>query len=317
MTRQRVPRQRLPTEIPLDDGARMGTEDWRELERVRFCHWDRWLLRLALDEPAGLQTLARSFRRRVTSSRCPDPVAEAMLAQLADLETRLSSLGAAPAGVLDEVERASTWLRDKAARRVWQATSAMRRTSAMDRTPRRLLEARALSGNWSAFAVSPEPYFVELRRAIGDHRYGWRYTDLAILLLDSTAKRLSWTSKTDEHRLALHRAMLSVCVGAMEQVDDSMGAMGDHFREHERAYLDLLRAHAERPGLLRDLLELVVWEDYGLFRAVYDFLRALATRQADVALRELARIVRELRSAHLGYQLGKARALRNALLSGQ
>jgi hypothetical protein len=33
---------------PLDDGARNGTEHWRDFAGVSFCHWDRWLLRLAL-----------------------------------------------------------------------------------------------------------------------------------------------------------------------------------------------------------------------------------------------------------------------------
>lgn len=45
-------KQRLerPDEV-LDDGPRLGTEPWREIDGVRFCHWDRWLLRLALTEP--------------------------------------------------------------------------------------------------------------------------------------------------------------------------------------------------------------------------------------------------------------------------
>jgi len=301
-------RRRLPTEVPLDDGSRQGTETWREGDGVGFCHWDRWLLRLALEEAGGLQSLVRSFRRRMSSSRAPDPVAEAMLAQMTDLEARLTTIGVAPAEILDDVERASTWLRDKAGRRVWRATTAMRRT-------RKLLGARALSGNWSGFPVSPGPYLAELRSVVGDGRYGWRGTDVVIMLLDTTATRLLWTSNTDEHRLALHRAMLSVCVGTMEQVDDSLGSMGDYFREHEIAYLELLRAHVERPGILRDLLELVVWEDYGLFHAVEPFLRSLSARRADLAMLELARTIRELREAGLGYQLGKARALRRVVLA--
>jgi hypothetical protein len=52
---KREPRPTPPTEVPLDDGAREGTDAWREIGGVRFCHWDRWLLRLALDEPEGLR----------------------------------------------------------------------------------------------------------------------------------------------------------------------------------------------------------------------------------------------------------------------
>src|SRR5262245_44221025 len=77
--------------VPLDDGRRNGTEHWRDLGGIRFCHWDRWLLRFALDEPDGLRSIAATFEGRRTSRR-PNADAEAMLAQLADLELRLSKL---------------------------------------------------------------------------------------------------------------------------------------------------------------------------------------------------------------------------------
>ena len=143
-----------PTEVPLDDGTRYGTEPWREIEGVGFCHYDRWLLRLSLDEPEGLSSIMAEFRRRARRPGRADDVAEAMLAQLADLADRLASVGRVPKDVLDDVERESTWLRNKAFRRVWHATS-LRRTEAMTRTRRSVLEARAREGNLSAFPVSP------------------------------------------------------------------------------------------------------------------------------------------------------------------
>jgi hypothetical protein len=94
--RVRAPRVKLASEIPLDDGTRKGTEAWRDVDGVSFCHWDRWLLR-----------------------------------------------------------------RDKAFRRVWHAKS-IYRTEAMERTPRKMLEARARDGGWGAFPVSPAPYFARL-----------------------------------------------------------------------------------------------------------------------------------------------------------
>jgi hypothetical protein len=109
--------------VPLDDGARRGTDPWRQIEGVPFCHWDRWLLRLALDEPEGLRGIERSLRRRTSALNAPDVEAEALLAQLADLEARLTALGRMPATALDDIERASTWLHAKALRRVWHAAS--------------------------------------------------------------------------------------------------------------------------------------------------------------------------------------------------
>jgi len=312
--RHREPRPKLATTLPRDDGPREGTDAWREVGGVEFCHWDRWLLRLALDEPEGLRTIAREFRRRAASARGGDGVAEAMLAQVADLEARLARLGLTPDAVLDEVERASKWLHDKAFRRVWHATS-IRPTGAMQCTPRKVLEERALCGNWSAFAVSPARYAGELKAAVGDGWYDYRGTGLVVLLLHTACERVLWTAKGDDDRLAIHRAMLTVAIGAMEQVDDSLDELGQHFREHEHAYLELLGPRIERPGLLRDLLELVVWEDFGLFSEVEQFLAALPEVHADLAMRELARIVAELRGATLERQLAKARSLRRVLLT--
>lgn len=62
-------KRQLPEDRPLDDGARQGPETWRVIEGVEFCHWDRWLLRLALSEPDGLQSIASTFRSRRKARR--------------------------------------------------------------------------------------------------------------------------------------------------------------------------------------------------------------------------------------------------------
>lgn len=108
-------------ERPLDDGVRYGPEPWRTIDGIMFCHWDRWLLRLAIAEPGGLRAIAVEFRRRTRARRAGGSLdeAEAMIAQVTDLESRLAFLGRAPHEVLDDVERASEWLWKKAFRRVW------------------------------------------------------------------------------------------------------------------------------------------------------------------------------------------------------
>jgi hypothetical protein len=309
----RTPRPKLPSEVPLDDGPREGTDPWREIDGLRFCHWDRWLLRLALEEPDGLASIAREFRRRARVQRRGHDVAEAMLAEVADLDARLARLHCGPADVLDPVERASTWLRDKAFRRVWHATS-IRRTEAMLRTPRNLLEARAREGNWPSFPVSPGPYLARLRAIYRGGYFDYRGVGLVVLQLDIEGDRSLAAAASDDERLAIRRAVLGACIEAMAQVDDSGDHLGQHFREQEDAYLTQVLAYIERPGILRDLLELATWEDYGLFRELDAFLKRLAEPAADLAVRELARILSELRGADLEYQHGKARRLRKLVL---
>jgi hypothetical protein len=140
-------------------------------------------------------------------------------------------------------------------------------------------------------------------------RFNWRGAGLVVTLLETVVERLLSSAQTDDERLAIERAMLAASIGAMESVDDSLDELGQHFRDHEHAYLELLRGVAERPGLLRDLLELSICEDYGLFHELEPFLCTFTEPQADLALRELATIIAELRVSGLDYQLEKARRL--------
>ena len=312
-SRPRAPRVRPPSETPLDDGTRNGTELWRDVDGIAFCHWDRWLLRLSLEEPEGLTSIAREFRRRARGQRQQRDVAEAILAQVGDLASRLTRLGRAPADVLEAAERESTWLRDKAFRRVWHATS-IYRTQAMARTPRKMLEARAREGAWDAFPVSPRPYFARLDALYRGGYFDYRGVGLVVLQLEIEGDRMLMTATSDDERLAVRRAILGACIEAMAHVDDSGCEFGDHFRDREAQYLDAVRPYVERPDILRDLLELATWEDYGLFHHVHAFLGHLSEAAADVAVRDLARLISDLREAGLDYQLGKARRLRELVL---
>ena len=87
------------------------------------------------------------------------------------------------------------------------------------------------------------------------------------------------------------------------------------FAEIDRVYLDLVRHVVGVDGILRDLLELTVWEDYGLIRRVEGFLGGLAEEHADLVVRELAAIIGELRRERLDYELAKAIRLRKVVLA--
>jgi len=310
----RTPRAKPVTDVPLDDGSRDGSEPWRTIEGVQFCHWDRWLLRLAVTEPQGLETIAREFRGRAMARASVDTTAEAMLAQVVDRRARLERIGRTPGDVLNDEENASEWLRKKAFKRVWHSAP-QRKTEAMRRTPRVVLEERALRGNWSMLAVSPAPHADKLAVAISEDWYDHAGGGLLVNTLEEAIRLMCLDASSDAERAAFHRAVLTVVIGAMERVDDSMGELAEFFREHERSYLDLIRGSAGDRGVMRDLLELAIWEDYGLFVGIEGFLAALPEPHADVAVRELASIIAELRRERLAYRLRNALALRRVLLA--
>jgi hypothetical protein len=165
------------------------------------------------------------------------------------------------------------------------------------------------------FPISPAAYVSDLASAFGDYWHDHRTSQSAITLFELAAERLLRRASTDDERLAIRRAALATVIDAMARIDDSFGDLGQQFRDHEYAYLELLRGRVDRTGLFRDLLELVAWEDYGLFHNVEPFLRALPEPDADRALCDLTSIIAELRAAGLKSRLDRARDLRSAVLA--
>lgn len=253
------------------------------------------------------------FRNRMKNSRS-DSASEAMIAQIDDLEARLASLELTPAQLLDDEERTSDWLEKKAFKRVWH-DGPYAKTDAMRNPPRRVLELRALRGHWPSFPVDPgqyEPLFEEVVR----HAKFGRWSDASFIAttFEETVERENARRSCPHRQLALHRCALTLIVECMEHVDDSGGDMGVAYRAIERGYLGLVR-DALLEILLRDLLELAVWEAYGLTEAAEPFLSTLSEDHADVAMCELARIIAELRTHELEYALATARRLRALVLS--
>lgn len=303
-----------PEERPLDDGVIDGPETWRTIDGVAFCHWDRWLLRLALAEKGGIDALAWLLRERGTDPKriCDKDAAEALHLQMADLQRRLAQVGRTPETALDAEERLSVWLYRKAVRRVWHSGPRLR-TAAMRDTPRRRLTTRALRGHWTAFPESPARFEAALREAAGwpSPMPHWMTGDVA-RAIELRAASLAMGASAAE-RVALYRAAMTVIVVRMEGLDDSLAEMAMTYEGIERAYLDALRELPDRAALLRDLVEFVTWEDYGLSSRVEGYLAGLAEGDADAARGALDELIRELTAERLPHQVAAAQRLRAAL----
>ncbi|MBL8685328.1 MAG: hypothetical protein JNK05_39480 [Myxococcales bacterium] len=280
---------------------------------VAFCHWDRWLLRLALDTHNGLAGMRAEFRAR-SKKRNESVAAEALIAQIDDLQARLSALAMTPAEVLDDEERASEWLKRKAMKRVWR-DGPHTKTKAMMNPPKRMLAQRALRGHWAQFPVNPARYEALFAPLIRDAQTcEWSGVSFLAHTIDGVVERESRRTRCTYKLLALHRCALTTIFECMEHVDDSGSDMAMVCASIERSYLDLTAASAW-DAVFVDMLELHIWDDYNLLEPVESFLRAMPEEMAYPTARALEQIIAELRAHELDYQHDRARRLRSALFT--
>lgn len=142
------------------------------------------------------------------------------------------------------------------------------KTAAMRDTPRRILFARALRGEWDRFPVSP----VVFERVFKDEisRQSFYSEDVTFGLsrrIQAILKKVHHErASSPDAQLALYRAGLTALLDAMDMVDDSSGVFGDLFGAVLKDYLAI---PWQNTGIApevyyRDFLNFAVWEDYGL-----------------------------------------------------
>jgi len=100
-------------------------------------------------------------------------------------------------------------------------------------------------------------------------------------------------SKDDERwievaqALAILRGLMTVVVELMEKVDDSFGSMGMSFKEGFTAYHKITpeQTGIDHEVFFPDLLEFLIWEDYGLIDDSIDgYFQGLDQREADLCV---------------------------------
>lgn len=293
-----------------------GPERWKTIQGVVFCHWDRWLLRIAVSEKNGLKGIRQDFYRRIPNkinSGWEFVDVESKYAQIVDLEKRLTALRLLPYEVLSPDERKNAWLLELANRRVYRS-DAHERTEVMERTPRRLYYRRAMRGHWGNLPVSPEPYAQRLL-AIMEPSFD-EDTDLQSLatLLDIQLSRWRQASSSEAERFAGIRALMSVMLENAHRFWHPHDLLLE-LREPMQWCLQWLGVQkvSEQEHLFRDVMEFYLWDEFGFLAGLTDILMALDENEADCAYRILVHLIRDYRAYGLGYRLSRALSLRGKL----
>lgn len=104
---------------------------------------------------------------------------------------------------------------------------------------------------------------------------------------------------------AIYRAFLTVIIEKTNMIDDSFGVIGDLTRETFKAYISLDKSQLVIPleDFYWDLLNLMLWEDYGYFDECYqDVFENLTDTEIPIVEEILLMEKEELKKEELDYQ---------------
>jgi hypothetical protein len=303
-----------PTPLGTDPALTMPTSKGKALD---LTFWDVWFALVAVRDYGGdFMRLADSLKTRKSFFSIDHRAVERKRSHLRDLEGRLAAAGlsaddvVAAAGDLarSEIRRARSRVLEHSEReREW--------SEPMRDTPRKRRFEHALRGSWDRFPVSPGPYAKEIGSHFNPRTFypvgtSFRLSDI----LDRYVKRAEALSKSGKYAeaLALLRGWMTAVIDLMGHADDSFGSLGMSFDDGFAAYLKIPpdKAGIDEGVFFRDLLDFLIWEDYGLTNdRIEGYFKTLTPAQADLCIDHLRSQIDALRADDLEYQSEEALTL--------
>ncbi len=179
----------------------------------------------------------------------------------------------------------------------------------MINTPRKLHEVQAMRGHWHLFPANPNNHAISLE--ILYKSTGFYNKEQSFKLEKKLAKYLdkNITKASHSELLALYRAFLTVVIEKMDMVDDSYGVIGDLYEDALKTYflLDRNKLHMEPIDFFLDLIELLIWEDYGFtYNYKPEIFDNLTSTEIPLVASIFQQQIVELNNLELNYQAKKA-----------
>jgi hypothetical protein len=165
------------------------------------------------------------------------------------------------------------------------------------------------------FPVSPEPFAAEVWSKFKTTGFYSENASFGVARkLDRFLERADKLLKKGRYAeaQALLRAWITVVIELIEMADDSFGRIGDSFGAGFKTYLGIPLAETgiEEPVFFADLLDFLIWEDYGFtWKRTDGYFRKLTPEQADFCIAHLRKQIEELSAELLSYQREKALTL--------
>lgn len=311
-----------PTPLGTDPALTVRTSEGKS---IVLTYWDLWFALVAVKDYAGnFGRLAKSLKEGRSSFFLNSRAAERKRCHLRYLDKHLAGAGLTAENVVAAAgDLARTEIR-RARTRVLEHTEREREWSEpMRNTPRKRRFEQALRGYWDRFPVSPEPFAKE----IGSHFQSRNFhSERSSFRLSRTldryvaqAEKLQKSGKYAEAQ-ALLRGWMTIVIELMGHADDSFGSIGMSFDDGFAAYLKI---PLDKTGIAEDvffpdLLDFLIWEDYGLTnKRIEGYFKGLTPAQADLCIGHLRRQIDELRADDQEYQSEEALTLLGQVVAEQ
>ncbi len=298
-----------------------GPLDCENGDILTLYYWDIWMVMVAMEMYQGdLDMLADNFRQMLSTASFKGLDAERKLTHLLDTQGRLLKAGVGIDEVLKmaKVDQMTHYQRQRAHKKVLEQCENRKEWSVpMRNPPSERRRKHALRGYWEQFPESPEPHAQKLE---GFYPPPKKYHKTQTLVLAKTFdKFIEQANKMIKSGnlitgQAMLRAFLSVILERM--MDDSFGRIGQCYAEALLAYLavPLPKTGIKDDVFFKDLLELVIWEDFAFTDEYIDgYLETITPQQADICIDHLREQYRELHADHLTYQAEEALRLLNII----
>ncbi|MDI6791992.1 MAG: hypothetical protein QME81_03875 [bacterium] len=278
----------------------------------KVTYWDLWIAIILVDKfDDDWDEMTDYLRCKTKEEHYLRDEGEALLNHIRLLRQTLSDVGLSIGDILVEID--INFLKKqatKAKRKILEMSFQPKEKSAwMINTPRRLLEARAMRGHWKCFPVNPQSYAGSLESLYKSS--GFHSEDQSFALEKKLGDFINKHETRASHHniLALYRAFLTVLIEKMDMVDDSFGVIGDVYEEVFEKYfrLDRTKLDMSLSDFFLDLIELLIWEDYGgTDRYKPDFFAGLSSSEIPLVESILQEQRDELIKAELQYQAENA-----------
>ncbi len=290
-----------------------GNDYFCELNRnsslpLKITYWDLWIAIILVEQfENNLDEMNDSLRSKCKTSSYSKSQYYGLLNHVRLLNQKLSEEDLHISDILLETD--AEFLkkqRIKAVKKIVEAGFQDQEKSVwMIDTPKKLRNDQAMRGHWFLFPVDPIKYangFEKLYKTSGF------YSRSQASVLQNKLERFLAKNEAKAsipELCALYRACLTVVIEKMEMVDDSDGDIGYLYGEVFLKYFSLDRAKLEMTSddFFSDLVELILWEDYGLTDYYQpDFFKSLTSTEIQLVKSILEQQKDELSELELDYQ---------------